>query len=152
MNFGPKSLQVIKLQENAKLPVRSTDYAAGYDLYSLEDGVIPAKGKSIIKTGIAVRIPQISAPYRVYASIRSRSGLSAKYGIEVGAGVIDADYDKEIKVILHNHEDVEYIYNKHERIAQMILEVHITPGIVEVDKFEELISNRTGGFGSTGFF
>lgn len=143
-------LQVKKLHKNAVLPKRSTDYAAGYDLYALDAGVIPPRSKSILKTGIAIRLPILEPPYAVYGSIRSRSGLSAKHNLEVGAGVIDFDYTNEICVILHNHSDLEYAYKSGDRIAQLVLEVNITPDIHEVPEFSIIESTRTGGFGSTG--
>jgi dUTP pyrophosphatase len=143
-------LKIKKLDPCALAPVRATDNSAAYDLYSIYGGNIKPMGKSIIKTGISVQIPTLSEPFKVYGRIASRSGLSAKYGLEVGAGVIDADYDKEICVILHNHSETEYSYNPYERIAQLILEVHITPPIIEVDNLDTVNSNRIGGFGSTG--
>ncbi len=145
------NLLIKKFDENAKLPVRSTDFSAAYDLFALEEGIVPRRSHSIIRTGIAIRIPVLPEPFKVYASIRSRSGLSAKFQIETGAGVIDYDYVNEIKVILHNHSDCDYNYSKHDRIAQLILEVHITPPILEVIDFDSVKTNRIGGFGSTGY-
>lgn len=149
-------LQVKKLNPDAKLPVRSTNHAAAYDLYALEDGTIyPSKidyDAHIIATGVAIKIPNnLPEPFRVYGSIRSRSGLSAKHRLEVGAGVIDSDYSHEIKVIIYNHGKDVFKYKKHDRIAQLILEVHITPDILKVDDLDVLENNnRMGGFGSTG--
>ncbi len=139
-----------KLDEEAKIPVKSTDFSAAYDIFSLESGIVLARNKSIIRTGIAIRIPQLPEPLKVYGNIRPRSGLSAKFSLETGAGIIDYDYVDEIKVILYNHSDKDYVFAKHDRIAQLILEVHITPPVVEVDKFPDIKTNRTGGFGSTG--
>ena len=144
-------LQCKKLHPDATLPTRATEYDAGYDLYALEDGQIYPNQHTIIPTGIAIRMPTLPHPYRVYGSIRSRSSLSAKHGIEVGAGVIDMGYTKGIGVILYNHNPTLFKYKKGDRIAQLILEVHITPEIEEVDGLPELENNnRNGGFGSTG--
>jgi dUTP pyrophosphatase len=145
-------LQVKKLHPDAKIPTRATKYDAGYDLYALEDGKIDANGMKMIRTGIAVRIPQLDHPFRVYGSMRSRSGLSAKYCLEVGAGVVDLGYSGELKVILHNHHKSDaFSYEAGDRIAQFVLEVHVTPGILEVEEFSELKdNNRQDGFGSTG--
>lgn len=142
-------LEVKKLHTDAKIPVRSTDYAAAYDLYALEDGIIDARSKSIIRTGIAIRIP-ILKDYMLYGSIRSRSGLSAKFNLETGAGVIDYDYSDEVRVILYNHGNEAYSYKKHDRIAQLILEMIATPSVKEVEELSKVVSNRNGGFGSTG--
>ncbi len=144
------NLTIKKIEANAKAPVKSTDFSAAYDLYALQAGKIPARGKTIIRTGIAIRMPILPEPFKVYGSIRPRSGLSAKFGLETGAGIIDYDYVDEIKVILFNHTDIDYEYLVHDRIAQLILEVHITPPVVEVDEFEPIKTNRIGGFGSTG--
>ena len=142
-------LQIIRLHKDAKLPVRKTKYSAGYDLYSLYSGTIKPKDKSIIKTGIAIRIPK-NDKFKIYGRIASRSGLSVKYSIEVGAGVIDYDYTDEINVILYNHSNVEFFYEKNDRIAQLILEYYITPDIIECTKFDNIDSDRIGGLGSTG--
>lgn len=143
-------LQVKKLDKNAKLPTRGTELSAGYDLYALNSGCIKPKSKALIGTGIAIRLPQISNTLKVYGSIRSRSGLSIKHSLEVGAGVIDLDYSKEVGVILYNHGDMPFEYNAHERIAQLILEVHLTPEVKEVEELSAVNSNRKGGYGSTG--
>jgi dUTP pyrophosphatase len=144
------NLVVKKLDAHAKAPIRSTDFSAAYDLYALEDGKIPMQGKAIIRTGVAIRLPKLPEPFKVYGSIRSRSGLSAKFSLETGAGVIDYDYVDEIRVILHNHGNSDYSYLSHDRIGQLILEVHITPPVIEVEEFEPIETNRIGGFGSTG--
>ena len=62
--------------------------AAGYDLYSAYDYVIPSQGKVIAKTDISIRVPD-----GTYGRVAPRSGLSAKHHIDVGAGVIDQDYE-----------------------------------------------------------
>lgn len=142
-------LKVKKLHENAHIPTRANAKAAGYDLYSLESGSVQPKSRSLIKTGISVQIPTLDYPYRCYGSIRSRSGLSYRMGIEVGAGVIDIDYTGEIGVVIHNHSNDVWEYNAGERIAQLVLEVHITPSVLEVGSIERT-SRGDGGFGSTG--
>ena len=164
-----QNLKIKKVHPDAKLPVKSTNYAAAYDLYALENGIVKCGEKTCIRTGISIRVPQLPPPLKVYGSIRSRSGLSARNGIEVGAGVIDFDYSQELRVILYNHtekqeeqkkdptsrswrkENGDYVYKKHDRIAQLILEVHVAPDIEEVEELLEVEdNNRVGGFGSTG--
>lgn len=81
------NLKVKRLNAFAKLPVRGSEFAAGYDLSSCEDAVVPARGKQIVKTGIAIAIP-----IGTYARIAPRSGLAAKNSIDVGAGVCDFDF------------------------------------------------------------
>lgn len=142
-------LQIQKLHDHAKIPIRATNHAAGYDLYSLEEGSILPHSKSLIRTGIAIKLPKIRN-FKIYGNIRSRSGLSVKNGIEVGAGVIDEDYHDEIYILLHNHSDIQFNYLKHQRIAQLVLEVIVTPTIIEVEELKkDFNNNRKGGFGST---
>jgi dUTP pyrophosphatase len=143
-------LLVKKLHADAKLPVRSTDYSAAYDIYALNGGYIPSKSKVIIKTGISIRMPTLPEPFKVYGSMRSRSGLSVKFNLETGAGVIDHDFCGELCVILYNHGDSDYEYKAHDRISQLILSVYVMPPVLEVEELPELETNRNGGFGSTG--
>ena len=101
---------------------------------------------SIISTGLSVSIPE-----GFEVQIRPRSGLAAKQKISVlnTPGTIDADYRGEIKVILVNHGEKDFIVEKGLRIAQMVLCPIIKAEIKEVDNLED--TNRgKGGFGSTG--
>jgi dUTP pyrophosphatase len=144
-------LQVIKLHPDAILPQRATEHDAGYDLFALDDVEISPRKKQIINTGIAIRMPVLKHPLKVFGSIRSRSGLSAKFNLETGAGVIDFSYEKAIGVILHNHGNNYYKVQKGDRIAQLILQVYIAPDVIEVQEFPKIENNdRHGGFGSTG--
>ena len=105
-------LKVKKLDPNAKLPVRGSAQAAGYDLHANHDSVIPARGKAIIKTGLAMAIPEGN-----YGRIAPRSGLAAKHMIDVGAGVIDSDYRGEIGVVLFNLSEKDFEVKTYDRIA-----------------------------------
>jgi dUTP pyrophosphatase len=148
-NFS-NTLNVKLTHEHAKVPIRGTPDSAGYDLYALMSGVVPPRGKSIVRTGICIQMPVLPMPYlSLYGSIRSRSGLSAKHDIEVGAGVIDSGYTDEIKVILRNNSDTEFRYEQGDRIAQLVLEVYWKTDQVKVVDYIPP-TNRTGGFGSTG--
>lgn len=142
------ALIVNKLHPDALYPVRSTSGAVGYDLFSNEPVVVPARGTTIVKTGIRMVIPSGH-----YGRVAPRSGLAAKHSIDVGAGVIDPDYRGEICVILFNHSSVEFSLPKHSRIAQLILErCSVLPvQIVSDELYEMTTTDRgTGGFGSTG--
>ena len=90
-------LQVRKLAPSARLPVKGSSFAAGYDLHASEAAVVPARGKALIPTGLAFAIPHGN-----YGRIAPRSGLAVKNFIDVGAGVIDSDYRGEVKVLLFN--------------------------------------------------
>ena len=84
-SFFPK-LRIKKLSPTAFLPVKGSEHAAGYDLMSVEDTVVPARGKILVATGISMAIPIGN-----YGRVAPRSGLAVKNFIDVGAGVIDAD-------------------------------------------------------------
>ncbi|KAK6227114.1 deoxyuridine 5'-triphosphate nucleotidohydrolase [Colletotrichum tabaci] len=137
-------LQVKKLSDKARLPTRGSLYAAGYDLYAAKATTIPARGKALVSTDIA-----ISVPAGTYGRIAPRSGLAAKNFIDTGAGVIDADYRGEVKVLLFNHADADFEVAEGDRVAQLVVERIFTPEIVEVAELEESVRGA-GGFGSTG--
>jgi dUTP pyrophosphatase len=115
--------------------------------------VVPARSRKAIRTGIKVVLPP-----NTYGRIASRSGLSFKNGIEVGAGVIDEDYCNELLVILHNHSDTDYVVEERNRIAQLIIERVVYPrtfiedmyGYVETSDDCIRSIRGLGGFGSTG--
>jgi dUTP pyrophosphatase len=97
------SLKIALLSATAKAPTRGSALAAGYDLYASEETVLRARGKGIVKTGVAM-----ASPEGYYGRVAPRSGLAVKHGIDTGAGVIDADYRGEVGVALFNHSDVDY--------------------------------------------
>lgn len=133
------------MKEGALLPVNGSTFAAGYDLHALEAASVPARGKAIVGTGIALAIPEGN-----YGRIAPRSGLAAKHSIDVGAGVIDSDYRGEIKVLLFNLSDTDFEIKPQDRIAQLIIEKYTRTEIVEVDgELDETVRGH-GGFGSTG--
>ncbi|PLB45154.1 deoxyuridine 5'-triphosphate nucleotidohydrolase [Aspergillus steynii IBT 23096] len=137
-------LLVKKLTESARAPTRGSAFAAGYDLYSAKQTVIPAKGKAMVDTGISVAVPE-----GTYGRVAPRSGLAAKHFIDTGAGVIDADYRGEVKVLLFNFSEVDFTINEGDRIAQLVLERIYTPEVMVVEELEESVRGA-GGFGSTG--
>jgi dUTP pyrophosphatase len=138
------SVYIKKLEESAIVPSRATDSDAGYDLYSIEEGIVPAGGRKVVSTGIAIAIPP---PY--YGRVAPRSGLAVKKGIDVLAGVIDAGYRGEVGVVLQNLSGEDFLYKKGDRVAQLILEQCNTIGWVELDELKDS-ARSDGGFGSTG--
>lgn len=137
-------LFIKKLSDNATVPTRGSELAAGLDLYSAVDIIIPSHGKSVVMTDISISIPE-----GYYGRIAPRSGLAAKHFIDVGAGVIDQDYRGNIGVVLFNFSDKEFVVKKGDRIAQLILEKILICNVQLVDDLEN--TNRgEGGFGSTG--
>lgn len=136
-------MKVVKLTPTSQLPVRATCGSAGYDLFSDSDVVIPAHGKGMVNTGISVSIPE-----NCYGRIAPRSSLAWKSSIDVGAGVIDSDYRGEIKIILFNHSDENFVVKFGDKIAQLIIQQILLPHILEVSSLDET-ERGTGGFGST---
>ena len=109
--------------------------------------VIEGHGKGISKTDIAMAI---SPGY--YGRVAPRSGLAVKHHIDVGAGVIDADYRGNVGVVLFNHSDNEFVITKGDRVAQLVITKIILPEVVEVEDLDALGATErgAGGYGSTG--
>ena len=141
---GDEVVKIKRLNVNAKLPVRGTEGAAGYDLSAAQAAVVPAHGKCLVKTGLAMAIPP-----RCYGRVAPRSGLALKKFIDVGAGAIDADYRGEIGVVLFNFGKEDFVVNMGDRIAQLIFEKIKTPTIKESDEIGET-DRGAKGYGSTG--
>lgn len=99
----------------------------------------------MISTGLAIAVPP-----GTYGRVAPRSGLASKHFLDTGAGVIDADYRGEVKVLLFNFSDVDYEVKVGERVAQLVLERIVTPEVQVVEKLEESVRGA-GGFGSTGY-
>lgn len=137
-------LMIKKLSEKGRLPTRGSAFAAGYDLYAAKDTTIPARGKALVDTDIAIAVPA-----GTYGRIAPRSGLASKHFIDTGAGVIDADYRGQVKVLLFNHAESDFEVKDGDRIAQLVIERIYTPEVVEVQELEES-ARGAGGFGSTG--
>ena len=140
-------LQYKKLSGKAIAPQQATEKAAGYDLCSAHDAIVPMKGRCLVKTDIAVSVPK-----GTYGRVAPRSGLTLKNGIDVGAGVIDEDYRGNVGVILFNHSDTDFVVKTGDRIAQLILEkIELVP-TQEVFEIGDLGETQRGshGFGSTG--
>tara|TARA_B100001540_G_C15480601_1_gene494434 strand:- start:119 stop:556 length:438 start_codon:yes stop_codon:yes gene_type:complete len=137
-----------KLHPQAKIPSYKTEGASGMDLMAFINKPITVKSQSscLIPTGISVAF---SEDYEI--QIRPRSGLAAKNNISVlnTPGTIDSDYRGEIKVILFNHGDKDFIINHQDRIAQMVLTPILKMELEEVDQLPDSIRG-SGGFGSTG--
>jgi len=134
--------------DGAVLPVYKTEGAAGADLCAfVAEPVTIAVGKTaIVPTGLFFEIP---LGYEV--QVRPRSGLAAKNGVTVlnTPGTIDSDYRGEIKVILINLGDKDFVINNGDRIAQMVV-APVTQASFELTSELSDTERGTGGFGSTG--
>lgn len=140
------NVPVKKLNEQARLPVYSSPYAAGADLYACE-GVAIAPGETqFVHTGIAVELP-LGTVGLVYA----RSGLACKQDLAPAnkVGVIDCDYRGEIMVALHNHGKVERRVEQGDRVAQLVIAPYYVAQFSEADELSATVRGE-GGFGSTG--
>jgi len=130
------------------LPRYATQLAAGLDVHANNDSPVTLKplGRAVIPTGLFLEIP---AGYEV--QVRPRSGLAAKKGVTVlnAPGTIDADYRGEVCVILVNLSGEDFVVEKGERIAQLVLCRH---EVIEWEETDELAASGRGegGFGSTG--
>jgi dUTP pyrophosphatase len=137
-----------KLSPEVQLPSYKTSGASGMDLMAFIKSSITIKPKtsSLIPTGLSIAF---SENYEV--QIRPRSGLAAKNNISVlnTPGTIDSDYRGEIKVIIYNHGNNDFLINNGDRIAQMILMPVVKMELEETNDLPETIRGE-GGFGSTG--
>ena len=137
-----------KLDPQVELPEYKTTGASGMDLLAFIKKSVTVKPNTslLIPTGLSVAF---SEDYEI--QIRPRSGLAAKNNISVlnTPGTIDSDYRGEIKVIIYNHGDNDFIINNGDRIAQMILTPVIKMKLEETLDLPETIRGKSG-FGSTG--
>ena len=137
-----------RLSSDVKLPSYKTSGASGMDLMAFIKSPITIKPKTsfLIPTGLSLAF---SEDYEV--QIRPRSGLAAKNNMSVlnTPGTIDSDYRGEIKVILYNHGNNDFVVNNGDRIAQMILVPVVKMELEETNNLPETIRGE-GGFGSTG--
>lgn len=139
-------IQFKKLTPQAVLPAYAHPDDAGMDLVAAETVTIPAGGRALIGTGLALALPP-----ETEAQVRSRSGLAAKHGVAVlnSPGTIDAGYRGEIKVILFNSGAEPFAVTPGMRIAQLVVApvLRVTPR--EVETLPEA-GRGANGFGSTG--
>jgi len=140
-------INIINKSEHA-LPQYETAHAAGMDMRASTEGEIVIKPlqRVLVPTGLHIELP---VGYE--AQIRPRSGLAYKHGISIvnSPGTIDADYRGEIKVLLVNLSDTDFVVNNGDRIAQMVIAKHETITWEAVDALNETARGE-GGYGHTG--
>ena|ERR1043166_4627313 len=130
------------------LPEYATNFSAGMDIKASISSPVLLKpmARELISTGLYLEIPK-----GYEAQVRPRSGMALRHGVTVlnSPGTIDADYRGEVKVLLVNLSDTDYIVNDGDRIAQLVIAAHVT---AEWDVSESLgqSARGAGGFGSTG--
>jgi dUTP pyrophosphatase len=141
---GPTEvLRFKQLDPTAVLPARGSALAAGLDVCSIEAIELQPKQRATVRTGLAVAIPA-----GFYGRVAPRSGLAAKNGLDVLAGVIDSDYRGEICCVLYNTGDQVIELPAGSKICQLIVEKIITPEAAWASDLDET-ARGAGGFGST---
>ena len=146
---APIQLKILDKRIANQLPQYATDGSAGLDMRACIDEAITLKAgeSALIPTGLAIHL----ADPKMAAVLLPRSGLGHKNGIVLGnlVGLIDSDYQGEVKVSLWNRSNTDFVVEPCARIAQMVIIPVIQAAIEVVDEFDE--SERgVGGFGSTG--
>lgn len=142
--FECPPLKVKKLSENGRAPQRASAGAAGYDLFSAEDTVVTPGTRRVVKTDIAIHVPEGH-----YARVAPRSGLAYKFGVDPVAGVVDPDYRGPLGIVLANNGVADFKISIGDRVAQLLLERVSTPEVVVVEELDESARGESG-FGSTG--
>lgn len=142
-------IHIKKINENATIPTRGSQYAAGYDLYACIDNgevVIQPHCTQKIGTGLAIAVPN-----GYFGAIFARSGLASKEGLRPAncVGVADSDYRGEYIVALHNDTDTPRTVKHGDRIAQLVIMPHLSVEFCESQELDET-DRGSGGFGSTG--
>lgn len=139
------SLEFVKTHPDAKLPTKNHATDTGYDVYSVEDKIVPARGNAVVDVGLQFA----NIPDGYWVRVESRSGMAFKHSINANNGIIDNLYRGNAGIKLYNHSDVDYQVTKGDRIAQFVLYplVH-----VEDVRFGEVQETARGekGFGSSG--
>ena len=138
-----QQLTVKKLSEDAIIPTRATEGSAGLDIYDAQPTSIAPGEIKLIPTDIAIECPRHS-----YGRIAPKSGITIKRKLDVRAGVIDADYQGNVIVTMHNIGDKTQVLEKGTKIAQLIIEQIVDVHIEESQEMS-LTDRNDKGFGST---
>jgi dUTP pyrophosphatase len=138
------TLQISLLSENATMPIKASNQSAGFDLFSPQALIIAPGQRALVPLDIAA-----TPPPGTYLQIAPRSSLAAKHCVDTKAGVIDADFNGNITVVLHNSGEQPFSIQPGDCIAQLLV-IHIaTPSIVKRDTLQAT-QQGAQGFGSTG--
>jgi deoxyuridine 5'-triphosphate nucleotidohydrolase len=127
----------------ATLPRVSQPGDVAADVTAVEAVTIPPGARALVETGLVLELPP---GYR--GRFHSRSGLSLKYGIEVGAGLIDQGFRHPVRVLLYNFGEAPFVVHPGDRIAQLCIEPYVHASFKAVDHVP--LSERTEGWGSSG--
>jgi deoxyuridine 5'-triphosphate nucleotidohydrolase len=114
-------LKFERTHELAKLPTKNHESDTGYDVYSVEEVVIPARGSAVVNVGLKFAY----IPEGYWVKVESRSGLGFKHGISAHPGIIDNAYRGDAGIKLYNHTDTDYTVFPGDRIAQFVIYMNI---------------------------
>ncbi|MDD5191646.1 MAG: dUTP diphosphatase [Candidatus Nanoarchaeia archaeon] len=138
------SVKVKKLHPDAIIPYYAHDGDAGLDIFSNEDCIIKAGERKLISTGISMELPD-----GYVALVWDKSGLAGNNGLHCLAGVGDAGYRGEYKIVVFNTSKDDYYVKKGQKVSQILIQPIMAAEIEEVKELSET-KRGDGGFGSTG--
>ncbi|MDO4649768.1 MAG: dUTP diphosphatase [Eubacteriales bacterium] len=134
----------VMLDSGAYMPEKAHETDAGYDLRSMEDKLIPARGSACFDLGVHVELPAGTV-----GMLKSKSGLNVKHSI-LSAGVIDAGYTGSIVAKLYNNSDEPYHVFAGDKVTQLVIIPLVEVGDLEVVERLSEAERGDNGFGSTG--
>jgi deoxyuridine 5'-triphosphate nucleotidohydrolase len=142
-----KFLPVLKFEKthpDAQLPSKNHESDTGYDVYSVEEKLIPARGSAVVNVGLKFA----DIPEGYWIKVESRSGLGFKYGVSAHPGIIDNGYRGDAGIKLYNNSDTDYTVQKGDRIAQFVIYYALHMSVEWGNTVES--SRGEKGFGSSG--
>jgi len=134
----------VMLDNGAYMPERAHDTDAGYDLRTPKRVVIHRNSSETIDTGVHIEIPA-----GMFGKLESKSGLNVNHSVVSHGGVIDCGYTGSIRAKLYNHGERDYVFEKGDKIVQLIFHRYEAPEFELVNEFDET-ERGDSGFGSTG--
>ena len=142
-------IEILEHGKGLEIPCHATEESAGLDLRAaIDENVVLKPGqRALIPAGFLMAVPQ-----GYNAEIRPRSGLAFKHGITVlnSPGTVDSDYRGEIKVLLINLGENDFVVERGMRIAQMVIQKYEKSTLTAIDSLDLNTSRAAGGYGSTG--
>lgn len=136
-------MKVKKLHPDALLPRRAHPTDSGADLFALQRTVLPPRAVTNVRTGVAVELPDGTS-----GIIWGKSSVESK-GIKTMAGLVDAPYRGELLICMYNLNDTEFVFEKGQKVAQLVVLPTLYPEFEEADELSGT-ARGAGGFGSTG--
>jgi deoxyuridine 5'-triphosphate nucleotidohydrolase len=139
-------IKFVKTHPDAKLPERAHDSDSGYDIYSVEEVVVPGRGSVVVPVGLTLGYISNGWWFRV----EPRSGLGFKHNLQPHLGIIDNGYRGDLAVKLYNFSDTNVTLNKGMKIAQLVLYPQVGAKVSFIDEVTEA-DRGDAGFGSTDY-